>query len=87
MEGMMSPFTSVRRTLLSSTYVPRWALPAWPFERARPSAQGKIPELASSTFAWLSADAEWRDPPAGMRGPIQHDPDMPYTATSTVLAR
>jgi hypothetical protein len=44
------------------------------------SAQGpeKIPELASASFAWLSAGAEWRDPPAGMRGPIKNDPDHPY---------
>jgi hypothetical protein len=41
-------------------------------------AQGKIPEFASSTFAWLSAGAEWRDPPAGYRGPIKTDPDHPY---------
>ena len=40
-------------------------------------AQGKIPELGSSTFAWLAAGAEWRAPPAGMRGPILDDPDHP----------
>jgi hypothetical protein len=39
---------------------------------------GKIPELASSSFAWLAFGAEWRDPPAGMRGPIKNDPDHPY---------
>jgi hypothetical protein len=44
------------------------------------SAQGagKIPELASTSFAWLAAGADWRDPPAGMRGPIKPDPDYPY---------
>jgi hypothetical protein len=44
------------------------------------SAQGagKIPELASTSFAWLAAGADWRDPPAGMRGPIKPDPDHPY---------
>src|SRR5882724_8532836 len=77
MEGMMSPFTSVRRTLLSRTVLAALGIasvapasPAW--------AQGKIPDLASSTFAWLSAGADWRDPPAGKRGPIRHDPDHAY---------
>jgi len=49
-----------------------WAL------NAPASAQGKIPELTSSSFAWLAAGADWRDPPAGMRGPIKPDPDHPY---------
>ena len=39
---------------------------------------GKIPELASSSFAWLALGADWRDPPAGLRGPIRNDPDHPY---------
>ena len=73
----MSPFTSVRRTLLSSTVIA--ALGIASVALASPaSAQGKIPDLASSTFAWLSAGAEWRDPPAGYRGPIKTDPDHPY---------
>jgi hypothetical protein len=71
----MSPFTSVRRTLLSSTVIAALAAAAI---TSPASAQGKIPELASSTFAWLSAGADWRDPPAGMRGPIRHDPDYRY---------
>jgi hypothetical protein len=77
MEGMMSPFTSVRRTLLSSTVVAALGIASVAMNTAA-SAQGKIPELASSTFAWLSAGADWRDPPAGMRGPIRHDPDHAY---------
>jgi len=73
----MSPFTSVRRTLLSSTNVAALGIASLAF--ASPAAaQGKIPDLASSTFAWLSAGADWRDPPAGMRGPIRHDPDHAY---------
>jgi hypothetical protein len=77
MEGMMSPFTSVRRTPLSRTVLV--ALGIASVALASPaSAQGKIPDLASSTFAWLSAGADWRDPPAGMRGPIRHDPDHAY---------
>jgi hypothetical protein len=75
MEGMMSPFTSVRRTLLSSTVIAAFAATTM---TTPASAQGKIPEFASSTFAWLSAGADWRDPPAGMRGPIRHDPDYRY---------
>lgn len=45
---------------------------------AQATAKEKIPALASSTFAWLAAGAEWRDPPAGYRGPIKNDPDFPY---------
>src|SRR5262250_2509601 len=80
MEGTMSPFTSVRRTLLSSSVVSSTVIAALGIVAfASPaSAQGKIPDLASSTFAWLSAGADWRDPPAGMRGPIRHDPDHAY---------
>jgi hypothetical protein len=42
------------------------------------AAQEKIPALASTNFAWLARGAEWRDPPAGMRGPIKNDPAFPY---------
>jgi hypothetical protein len=77
MEGMMSRFTSVRRTFLSSTVVAALGIAGLAFASPA-SAQGKIPDLASSTFAWLSAGADWRDPPAGMRGPIRHDPDHAY---------
>jgi hypothetical protein len=42
------------------------------------TANEKIPELATSAFAWLAGGAEWRDPPAGMRGPIRNDPDHRY---------
>jgi hypothetical protein len=75
MEGMMSPFTNLRRTLLLSTVIAAFAAATM---TTPASGQGKIPEFASSTFAWLSAGADWRDPPAGMRGPIRHDPDYRY---------
>jgi hypothetical protein len=39
---------------------------------------GKIPELASTDFAWLSFGVHWFDPPAGLRGPIRQDPAYPY---------
>jgi hypothetical protein len=45
---------------------------------ASAQAPGKIPELASTSFAWLSLGADWRDPPAGLRGPIKPDPDHPF---------
>ena len=45
---------------------------------AQAPAKDTIPELASASFAWLSAGADWRDPPAGLRGPIKHDPDHQY---------
>jgi len=71
----MSPFTSW--TLLSSTVIAALSIASVASTTAA-SAQGKIPELASSTFAWLAAGADWRDPPAGMRGPIRHDPNYAY---------
>src|SRR5262245_8161564 len=45
---------------------------------AQAPATDKIPELASMSFGWLAGGADWRDPPAGMRGPIRHDPDYAY---------
>src|SRR5882757_6718720 len=77
MEGMMSPYRDVRRTLLSSTVIAALGIASVAFTSPA-SAQGKIPDLASSTFAWLSAGADWHDPPAGMRGPIRTDPDYAY---------
>ena len=68
----MSSSTCVRTTLLPITALFILAI------STGASAQGKIPEFASSTFAWLSAGAEWRDPPAGYRGPIKNDPNHPY---------
>ncbi len=41
---------------------------------AQPAQPAKIPELGSSTFAWLIIRPEWIKPPAGLRGPIQPDP-------------
>ena len=48
---------------------------------AAAQAPGKIPELASTSFAWLGG-GEWRDPPAGMRGPIKNDPGFPYNGNN-----
>jgi hypothetical protein len=48
---------------------------------ASAQAPGKIPELASTSFAWLGG-GEWRDPPAGMRGPIRNDPAFPYNGNN-----
>jgi hypothetical protein len=45
---------------------------------AQAPAKEKIPALASSSFAWLAAGADWKDPQAGLRGPIRNDPDHPY---------
>ncbi len=41
---------------------------------AQTTAKEDIPDLASSTFAWLIARPEWLNPPAGLRGPIGPDP-------------
>jgi len=53
-----------------------WAIGGLVFAQA--PAKDKIPNLASSSFAWLSAGADWISPPAGIRGPIQNDPDHPF---------
>jgi len=45
---------------------------------AQAQAKDGIPELASISFAWLAFGADWRDPPAGLRGPIRNDPDHPF---------
>src|SRR5437588_11610939 len=44
---------------------------------AQAPVKDKIPELASASFAWLGG-GEWRDPPAGLRGPVRNDPAHPY---------
>jgi len=49
-----------------------WASPA----AAQTAPSGKIPELASSTFAWLIIRPEWLPPTAGLRGPIPPDPEQ-----------
>src|SRR5262249_40866871 len=46
-------------------------------------ASERIPDLASSTFAWLAVGADWLDPPAGFRGPIKPDPDHPFHGNLT----
>src|SRR6266581_1461583 len=40
-------------------------------------AKNGIPELASTTFAWLAVGADWLEAPAGLRGPIRADPEHP----------
>ena len=49
-----------------------WASPA----AAQTAPGGKIPELASSTFAWIIIRPEWLPPQAGLRGPIPPDPEQ-----------
>jgi len=45
---------------------------------AQTAAKNEIPNLASTSFAWLSG-ADWFDPPPGAgRGPIRQDPDYPF---------
>jgi hypothetical protein len=47
--------------------------------QAQGPANGKIPELASTHFAWLVLGVTWFDPPPGVgRGPIKSDPAHPY---------
>src|SRR2546428_6894635 len=56
--------------------IPAWAMTA--IAPAQAPAKNAIPELASSSFAWLAAGADWIAPPSGVRGPIRNDPDHPY---------
>jgi hypothetical protein len=45
---------------------------------AQTPGKNDIPNLASTSFAWLSG-ADWFDPPPGAgRGPIRQDPDYPF---------
>src|SRR5216684_4428903 len=52
------------------------ALPA--LTLAQTPAKDPVPNLASSSFAWLALGADWLNPPAGLRGPIKNDPDHPF---------
>src|SRR5262245_10769333 len=52
-----------------------WAMGGLVFAQTQAN---KIPNFASSSFAWLSAGADWINPPGGIRGPIQNDPDHPF---------
>src|SRR4051794_18674061 len=46
-------------------------------------ADSAIPNLSSSEFGWQSNVADWQMPPPGHgRGPIQPDPDHPYTSNA-----
>jgi hypothetical protein len=46
---------------------------------AQAPAKEKIPALASISFAWLAAGADWRDPPPGSgHGPMKQDPAHPF---------
>jgi hypothetical protein len=60
----------------ASMAIAAWAISTAAAERVSPT--DRIPELASSSFAWLANRAEWSDPPAGLRGPIKNDPEHPY---------
>jgi len=51
-----------------------WAFPA----AAQAPAKAKIPELASTSFAWLSAGGFLDPLPGTGRGPIRQDPDIPF---------
>jgi hypothetical protein len=47
--------------------------------QAQAPTGAKIPNLASTNFAWLAMGVHWFDPPAGMgRGPIRQDPAYHY---------
>src|SRR4029453_2249039 len=50
----------------------------WTGQASAQAPDGKIPELASSTFAWLIIRPEWLPPPAGLRGAIPADPEQPH---------
>jgi hypothetical protein len=74
----MTAQRSSKTALLGATAVALCLALAAEEASAQATKDGKIPEFASTSFAWLSAGADWRDPPAGMRGPIKPDPDYFY---------
>ena len=49
-----------------------------PVAFAQAPSKDPVPELASTTFAWLAVGADWLDAAAGLRGPILNDPDHPF---------
>jgi hypothetical protein len=51
-----------------------WAIPA----AAQAPEQEKIPDLASVSFAWLSAGGFLDPPPGTGHGPIRQDPDIAF---------
>lgn len=68
------PASTGRRRVLIAIFgaaVLSWSTPG----AAQSTPGGAIPELASSTFAWLITRPEWLQPPAGLRGPIGPDPE------------
>src|SRR5436305_143891 len=73
--GTRARFSDVWRSAAAAAICARLA--GWPFPSAA-QAPAKIPELASTSFAWLSAGG-FLDPPPGVgRGPIRQDPDIPF---------
>jgi hypothetical protein len=69
--------TSKQGLLSAASFAFCTAIAAWAAcapASAQASAKEKIPEFASSSFAWLITRPEWMNPPAGLRGPIQADP-------------
>src|SRR5271154_1911530 len=51
-----------------------WAGPG----AAQAPAKERIPDLASTTFAWLSAGGFLDPLPGAGRGPIRQDPNIPF---------
>jgi hypothetical protein len=79
MAGSNRNRVTLRRGSTASVVAALVGIAAWATATpASAQTQAKIPELASSDFAWLAFGADWRDPPAGMRGPIHPDPDHPF---------
>jgi hypothetical protein len=73
----MSKFCTSIVTLSASIAFLAAATPA--LSQGQGPAPGKVPELASTHFAWLVVGVDWLDPPPGLgRGPIRPDPAHPY---------
>jgi len=68
-----APCNALRHAALGSLAITLWLGLATP-AAAQALPKDKIPELASSSFAWLITRPEWMAPPAGLRGPIGPDP-------------
>jgi hypothetical protein len=73
--GTRARFSEVWRSAAAAAICA--GLAGWSFPSAA-QAPAKIPDLASTSFAWLSAGG-FLDPPQGVgRGPIRQDPDIPF---------
>ena len=76
-------FKKVRLGTVAVTFCA--GIAAWSVTSAA-SAEDKIPQFESPAFGWLGG-GEWRNPAAGLRGPIRNDPAHPYRGNNDGLGQ